>query len=1088
MSLETDHPKKDGNESKPQTQSVDGLNVGKENGVGIQADTSKISEKILDRQPIDSEQPNVVGTNVAGNSNIVGNQNIQVTVQTENKEVAEVIAQAIRDKSRKTTKLQAKTYQGEGYTKGSPRQRRPSKVAPKSGKAKDVDSPVDWFNKLTENQKLYALLVVLLKGLDREVLDNLYILTIENLRREGLSEWLKDARTLGLDDLLNSLLATEENGIVQMLPNYEEEVKHQIGNRYHLLWSIFENLLVNNDKELAFTDWEFRKLIGQAVGRVGIRYPQKLEILIDRLVQNDSHRIVAVGGYILAEVVEVESGKTKLYERILDKWVKSKRPAQFWAAAASIWRIYVPHHESKKIRDVLWKHLETLIDDIDDPDAKTRNEIQALAKEKPWDQVESVLLELFWERVSVISDALDHMFYTEPGDVVPRLIDWLKSDEHGKRAFVSQWAADEILDRISRPEFHTLDAVRWGLKLFPSVLDLAEEDLIDTAFSALRAWFTSDVFDQEKKQKIVRMVVEHIDQASSDQLNIFRNKLAEFCLSSSVEADNTLSALSINLLTRTYFVDGFPVLPENMGNLILLADATPQGKLLDSLGFVSQVHPLISSMVKTYVYLMGYSKMVGSPDKLYHEGNQLVWHDLPRLMSGALIDVFSKSPTSTTWLAALNYGAILDGLDMLTKYPTLDMLNLKFYKSEDEGPLDERPHLSIINYGLQDLSPLDQRVRVADDILSFLIGKIGENDPEVLWKIASQYVKCKPTVDQVSTQVQAAFNKLQEGDISDYREYYAVSCLFMWLVKKDSLSALKICIGWLSEDKDDSLLSIGKYFGKFILRSSLWFDMPIENITELSVSLLRIAPDWTTFELILENVEKQYKKQLQANITELIAPSQLISFLPNSLQSKIVTFLNKWIDDKKSPGDLKNFGERLKFYIEMGLLSTTPYIDESKKFGLVFVDGNLSDQEYLSYALDFISAMEKMPLGENVLPVLYRLGQKVPLAVGYGKHNIPEIGKSFASPNFLNPILMSYPVDKVLFRAILIRNPIFDFDDKKQEWNSVPTVIFDEKRQTKHLDGAKLLYISPYDYRSRNAETIPDAIGDELSRMVKVPS
>jgi hypothetical protein len=768
----------------------------------------------------------------------------------------------------------------------------------------------------------------------------------------------------------------------------------------------------------------------------------------------------------------------------------SKQLDRSWAATASVWRIYLLHYKDKKIKSVLWGHLETLIDNIDDIDSKTKHEMLLLGREKEARQIEKILLNMFWEKVDVISDALNHMFDGDPEDVVSHLVDWLKFDEQNKLSFIGRRAADEILNRISRSEFHTFESVRWGLKLFPAILDFADEELTETVFSTLRAWFTSDIFDQEKKHKITGMVVEIIDQANSDQLDFFRKGFVDYCFTSNVESNDALTTLSINLLTRTYFVDGYSIIPPDLGSLVLFADATPQGKALNSLGLTSRVHPLINSIVKTHVYLMGYKSLVGSPDKIFQEGNQLVWHDLPRLLANSIIESSKNVALKLAWLAALSYGPIINETDILAKYPATYIINLEFYKSKVEDRSDDEYHFASIDCSLEDVQPSNQWLQVVDNISSFLTSNIGQNDPEELWKVASQYVKCKPTVGQVIAQIETAFKKIKEDDISDYHMYYSVSCLFWWLLKKNNVSAVKICIEWLADDRksNDSFLSLGVCFGKFILRSSLRFDVPAENITELSLSLLRISPDWGAFELVLKNIEKNYRKQLQVDGAEVIDPSLLVSFLPNPLKSKMVLFLNKWIDDKKSLGVLKKFSERLKFFIEMGLLSSSPDIEETKKFGLVFVDGDLSDRQYLKYALEFISEMEKMPLGENVLPVLYRMGQKVPLAVGYGKHNISLIGKDFASPNFLNPILTSYASHKVLFRAILTRNPVFDFDDKKQEWNAVPTVIFDEKRQSKYLDGANLLYITPNDYRSRDAATISDAVGDELSRMVKMHS
>lgn len=205
------------------------------------------------------------------------------------------------------------------------------------------ESPRLWFNRLRPNARLFAMLIYLFDGFERETLSQIYSQAVTQLRQDGVLT-LRDARESGLRDLLQITHSLETKaGFVRFEAKvFEQEVSYQISNYYHQLWPLLEplaELIVKMFSDPA--SWTLRKIVGEAIGRVGIYAPTELTGLLNKLAEHPKGSVVSISGYALNEVCRLgPEFYSYVLDDILGRWGKSQLFDQMWAAAAAYWRVY----------------------------------------------------------------------------------------------------------------------------------------------------------------------------------------------------------------------------------------------------------------------------------------------------------------------------------------------------------------------------------------------------------------------------------------------------------------------------------------------------------------------------------------------------------------------------------------------------------------------------------------------------------------------------------------------------------------------------------------------------------------------------
>lgn len=199
------------------------------------------------------------------------------------------------------------------------------------------------FRQLSDNARLFALLVGLFRGVHRRDVEVIFADQVQRLKADGLK--LDDIRQVGIEDLIETIQAREAaGGTLQFIePEFEAEVARQLGNYHPLLWSVVASLWEDVDRFKAPKHWGFRVMLGAAIGRVGVHYPEKLAQELTPIAGADHGGIASVAAYALQEIARLGREHDRLLvDELLRPWAESGEPNLMWTAAGAIWRVYEP--------------------------------------------------------------------------------------------------------------------------------------------------------------------------------------------------------------------------------------------------------------------------------------------------------------------------------------------------------------------------------------------------------------------------------------------------------------------------------------------------------------------------------------------------------------------------------------------------------------------------------------------------------------------------------------------------------------------------------------------------------------------------
>lgn len=230
-----------------------------------------------------------------------------------------------------------------------------------------------WFNGLaTMNQRLYAIMVVLFERLDVSLLEEIYAISINELRRQGMTEanTFIDPRRIGTYEMHVSLgLQVRFNVLEFQNRAYREYVVTQIENFQRLLWSLvdpneseggFQGFIgflrelsntymqlarrsgrnPHNDTSQQRSDLEaLRSVIAHTIAQVGIYHLNKLELVLRKLAYDESVFVALTAAYILTELAQ-RGEHLEFVTDILRIWCRSGDFDLMWAATTSVAYIY----------------------------------------------------------------------------------------------------------------------------------------------------------------------------------------------------------------------------------------------------------------------------------------------------------------------------------------------------------------------------------------------------------------------------------------------------------------------------------------------------------------------------------------------------------------------------------------------------------------------------------------------------------------------------------------------------------------------------------------------------------------------------
>ncbi len=201
-----------------------------------------------------------------------------------------------------------------------------------------------WFNDLSPNEQLYAMFVVLFKGLKRANLDEEYDQIVFHLRRE-LADRLDDPRNLSKEELFRRLRLRERREVLefdsQNPAEYEEEVHRQIENYFRLLWSLISPMVARIKALDSNTPHHnrLRRQLATVIAQIGRHSSHRLQDTLNDLARHPSGYVVLTTADILRHLAQDVEQHPFILE-VLKGWVESDEFDLRWAATNVIASVY----------------------------------------------------------------------------------------------------------------------------------------------------------------------------------------------------------------------------------------------------------------------------------------------------------------------------------------------------------------------------------------------------------------------------------------------------------------------------------------------------------------------------------------------------------------------------------------------------------------------------------------------------------------------------------------------------------------------------------------------------------------------------
>jgi hypothetical protein len=294
-----------------------------------------------------------------------------------------------------------------------------------------------WFDNLENlNYRLYALFVVLFDGLDVNWLDQMYELSVRQLRDAGMDgdDQFIDPQRIG-QHVMDATLQLRRRGdrIEFIETGYRDVVQRQIENYQRLLWTLadsfidtirgmgeqyeqvrrqFNQLNRRNASDNVFQQTRLqmverdldnmrrlRDVIAVALAKLGINHRDRLRQRMSDLARDPSTFVVLTASVTLAEIALQREFQAFVVD-ILSAWTHSGNFDYKWAAAVSISRVYESVTRASPLADGdqqaddtrhLLSALEGLLADLAREHAVYAPEEQAQAKKALMDRVLSEL-------------------------------------------------------------------------------------------------------------------------------------------------------------------------------------------------------------------------------------------------------------------------------------------------------------------------------------------------------------------------------------------------------------------------------------------------------------------------------------------------------------------------------------------------------------------------------------------------------------------------------------------------------------------------------------------------------------------------
>lgn len=954
-----------------------------------------------------------------------------------------------------------------------------TKLADEVGRI-DREATRAWFQALSENERLYALLSYLFGGVDRYTLDELYTVATRRLRQDGVVG-LRDPREAGLGDIRDKVRAhvTEANTVQFNNLALVEETRRQVSNYHHILWSlcevVFIDLIQQNSSTAAV---RFRQSLGAAIGRLGVYHLLKLQPLLDALAAHDSGGVAATAGYILDGLVRTEPSLCSWIAEWIDRWARSQDPDRMWTACAAIWRVYDSVAElaggdeaashTQLASDTLVKLRESLTEVASHPDRfhegvrsraaqRANEEAYTAFPDSPTDdsaaqaQVEAarqalretILQAQVQQWVAALVEAVHHalgQIARQHGDTVVTLVEgWLQdppdSNQHvvGELA-VGQLFSDTVAGQSQRTVRLSVERHEPLLRLVAPMLG-ADTDAIRELLGVLRHWIQQEEWAPRVQQAL-------LDTAARVS-PAHRLRLIDLVAEEWADEGMTVAAVAQRVVARSRHIDGVPTdVPGSEGALILV-DSTRPARRQRSIGarLARQVSLDLAAVAPTSLGALGFAQVLGSSDGQSPRG-ALAPTEAPRLAT-PVVETLAGHDHFLVLL--LTWGTIID-LDDLHEGPWSDRVLV--------GALSHAPvlpegvaHITITDWR----NPRQAASSISSTATTQMVRALACRDADSWWQRIGPLLGLEvPDAQEVDRKLEQWLTNLRDRSALPTEDpLRAVIATCCWLATADIAACVDRLARWLLSDDDSDRLAGGAAArALFYLFGSAPHVPPLsthEALLKLVVPLA--AQGWPSAHAILFAARRWVRER--SWVERLLEPPdgaaaeilRLVDALSAGDRRHLARLLESWdtplLGDNtdSTPGNVKRLREQLALRVALGSGRLLPPLTAGQSYGVVVVDTSIARRPLRRSMAQVASAavqeIRKKYSDGTVQLLLFRLGQQTPLA-GPTERPAADIiapPDTALPPRLLGPLLSCLHVEQVRFVVLISPSPAHDEED-----------------------------------------------------------
>ena len=936
----------------------------------------------------------------------------------------------------------------------------------------DREATRTWFGALSENERLYTLLAYLFDELDHHLLDNLYTLSVRYLRQDGVVV-LRDPRELGMDSIRDRIRAhiTESNTVQFNNSALVEEVRRQLRNYHHVLWSLCEHVfgpLIGEYQAFAYAP--FRQSLGTAIGRLGMGYEVKLHPLLDELAAHESGGVASTAGYILNGLIHTNPARCGWVTEWIEHWARSQEFNQMWAASAALWRVYDGVVEitrgdyagahGRLAGDMLIRLRETLTQLATYPDRfhdAALAQAKAAAHEAVPDPPEAnataqVLAEtarnlLFvaqvqgWTAslVDSVIHALAQISRQQVADVVVLVTTWLQEPPSSNQHVVGELAALRLIGNTversgSRPVRLIIERHEPLLALVGPMLK-ADEDAIRTILLALRYWIQQDGWATRVHQALLQTIT----RASFTE----RTRLADLIADEWDNDNSVVSVIAQSLITRARLVDGFPADVYQGDSSIILCDSSLLARRQRGIG--ARLTRLIASDIAVVAPVstggLGFALVYPQDGTTPNAGVVLAPTIAPRLVTPVLE---ALAGPETPLVLVITWGRVLD-LEDACASPWADRLLL--------GTMGAIPDLPENVNQVEVTLPINIR-KAADQLITaariHLVRHLAKRDTADRWKrIIPLLHQETPDLLAIDTQLETWITELDNPpERPDTDPLRAIIATMSWMLAADLPACVERLVRWLSDTDMRHQLAGGA------TARALFYLMGVTTPTpdvEHSDRLLHLigplaSQGWASTLAVLFAVRRWVRTQ--SWIERLLSPAdgtpaellQLVGSLDATDQQRLANLLKTWAiplpddDPDHTPARIARVREQIALRVALGSGHSLPALTDGQTYGILIVDTSIARHPLrlnLARVASFAIRELRKRYGSALQVLVFRLGQTTPLT-GPTEQPSPDViapPDAALPPRLLGPLLDRMPLAQVRFVVLLSPTPASDEED-----------------------------------------------------------